>query len=241
MAPLVHAVLHATGILISIKYLFAFEVVGWGWAIIICDMRIYMLFEGRRYWPGRICRWLVCRQKQRVSKLLQHVNDPKIDNRTQLEAAVELACFPFNDNGEPYVEFPTRLGNLIESYETYPNIKYGLDAVFYWYRLWVTLDNDLREEIDNAQAVAGSTVYMAFTFYIAGALMLVYAAAGFLLNAGSQYFPWLQGIKLPYVPEPHYLTGLALVCFVSGFSIYRLSLPIHSQFGELFNTNPPIE
>jgi hypothetical protein len=80
-----------------------------------------------------------------------------MDRRKALEVGVEYALYPTDDDSAAYVAHPTRLGNIIESFESYPKIKYGLDSVFYWYRLWVVLDKDLREEIDSSQAVVDST------------------------------------------------------------------------------------
>ena len=50
MVPLVHWGLHALGMKIKVLYLFPFEAILWGWLFFICDMHIYMLFEGRCYW-----------------------------------------------------------------------------------------------------------------------------------------------------------------------------------------------
>src|SRR5262249_51070682 len=119
------------------------------------------------------------------------------------------------------------LGNIIESFENY-----GLDSVFYWYRLWVVLDKDLREEIDSAQAVVDSTVYISFVLYMSGLVMLVYAGLG----ASADRLQLLPAIKLPYVPAPSALCVMAVGCLISGFVIYCLSLPTHAQFGGLFKS-----
>ena len=50
LTPAVRAILDASGIWIKFEYLFPIEAVAFGWMIVISDMRIYMLFEGRRYW-----------------------------------------------------------------------------------------------------------------------------------------------------------------------------------------------
>ena len=76
----------------------------------------------------------------------------------------------------PRALWPTRLGNLIAAYEQYPRLKYGLDAVFYWPRLWVTISKDLREEIDNQQAQADGLLYVAAALITSVAILLLYAA-----------------------------------------------------------------
>jgi hypothetical protein len=208
----------------KIQYLLPLEAIAWGWAIVVCDMHIYMLFEGRRYWPYRLRQILVQYQVRRLKALSDVVNAPNIDRRRFLEAGVEHGHYPVDEGGEAYVAHPTRLGNLIESFESYPKVKYGLDAVFYWYRLWVMLDKDLREEIDTAQALVDSTIYIAFVLYVSGLVMFIYAGIGF------------TNVRLPYVPTPSVLFVLGIACFAIGFCIYCVSIPAHAQFGELFKS-----
>jgi len=231
--PATRAVANAVGLKIKIEYLFPIAVILWGWVVLVCDMRIYMLFEGRRYWPGWLRSLFEWSEKRRLARLWRIVNDPGADRRRFLEAGVELALFPVHEEGDSYVEHPTRLGNLIESFETYPKVKYGLDAVFYWYRLWVVLDKDLREELENAQSVVDSTIYVAFAFYVSGLAMFGYAA---ITQFGHGYLGRLPAVTLPYVPGPGWLCVLGIACLVIGYLIYRLSLTAHAQFGELFKS-----
>jgi hypothetical protein len=188
-----------------------------------------MLFEGRRYWPSPIRKLLISCQEVRLKRLSDIVLKPppaNTDRRRFSEAGVEYALYPINKDGQAYVRSPTRLGNIIESFENYPEVKYGLDSVFYWYRLWVVLDKDLREEIDSAQAVVDSTVYISFALYVSGVVMLVYAVLGTIVDR----LQWLPAIKLPYVPAPSILSVMAVGCLIAGFVIYRLSLPSQAQF-----------
>jgi len=230
MAPAVHAVLHGAGVLIQLQYLYPFEVIGWGWLIVLCDMQIYMLFEGRRYWPRVLHTVFIRGQERRKDRLARIVSADEDD----LEAAYDLGLYPIDDGGKPIVTAPTRLGNILDSFETYPEIKYGLDAIFFWYRLWVVIDKDLREEIDNAQSVVDSALYVAFALYASGLAMFAYAIIGLASHAGLP--AWLARAHVPYVPEPGVLFGLGAACFVGGFLIYRLSLSAHAQFGELFKS-----
>jgi hypothetical protein len=236
LVPAVHGAVHALGIAIKAEYLFPVEVILCGWAVLICDMRIYMLFEGRRYWPAWAKKLSTHSEQKRLKKLGDVLADTGVDRRRYLEAGVEFALFPVDDGGEAYVAHPTRLGNIIESFETYPKVKYGLDAVFYWYRLWVVLDKDLREEVDNAQSVIDSTIYVAFAFYVSGLVMFAYASASSMSHAGWAFLSWLPVVDLPYVPRPAVLCGLGVACLTAGYLVYRLSLPAHAQFGELFKS-----
>lgn len=234
--PLLQGILRTIDLRIKIEFLFPIAVIIFGWLVLICDMRVYMLFEGRRYWPRWAKRVFVWSEEKRLKKLEKIVASQSGDRRVFLEAGVELGLFPVNDNSESYVAHPTRLGNLIESFETYPKVKYGLDSVFYWYRLWVVLDKDIREEIENAQSIVDSTVYVAFALYVSGSVMFGYAGLALLSHAAQALLHWQPLTSLPYVPGPLTLCGLGAVCLMAGYLTYRLSLTAHAQFGELFKS-----
>jgi hypothetical protein len=201
-------------------------------------MRIYMLFEGRRYWADLIRRGFIRLQRSRLRRLLKKIENQKTDPRRRLEAEVESRQYPINADGEPYVEFPTRLGNIIEEYETYPRIKYGISSVFYWYRLWVVIDKDLRDEIDNAQSVVDSSVYISFSLYLSGVIMFAYAGVDAAMNIyrGWSWLSYVDNMHLPYVPAPPDLICMGLACLIAGFVVYRLTLTAHASFGELFKS-----
>ncbi len=232
-APLVHFAMQAWGFPVKIEYGFPFEALAWGWLVILCDMHIYMLFEGRRYWHGCVRAIFVASEKRRLSDLVAIVENGAPTKRDKGEAELDYSYFPVNAGGDPYVEFPTRLGNLLASFESYPELKYGLDGVFYWYRLWLVLDKDTREEIDNAQALADSAVYLSFALYVSGLLMFAYASVDWTVAAYTLLVP---DIKLPYVPASGALVLMAALCFIGGFVLYRISLPMHAVFGELFKS-----
>lgn len=52
-----------------------------GWLISISDMHIYMIFEGRRYWPNSIKSWFISREERRLQKLLN------LEKKVQQECA----------------------------------------------------------------------------------------------------------------------------------------------------------
>jgi hypothetical protein len=239
--PLMNVVLRLNGWESRAEYVFVMLVVLLGWAITISDMRIYMLFEGRRYWPGFLKTFMKGREQKRLARL--QVNKGNKDKSISAEAYVDLRNFPMptDAGGEYQVLMPSRLGNLLYAFEGYSRRLYGVDAIFYWPRIWLKLDKETREEIDNSQALADSTLYAAFAFLLAGALWLLYALAKFVivialardLGPRLQYDLTLIDKHLP----PKATAVLVAVLFaVASFLIYRLSLPLHAQFGELFKS-----
>ncbi len=199
-------------------------------------MHLYMLYEGRRYWPNKV--WLFCLncQKRRLEKLIKQQEEYKRrkENKKEigeaeyakyLERSVELRRFPMDDRGQYCAIMPTRLGNLLASYEGYPLRIYGMDSYFYWYRIWLTLNNDLQEQIDNQQAIADSTIYMAFALLCTGLLCVIYA-----------YITFLGVTLIKYLPSERVLLGLGFLAFMGSYFLYRVSLHLHSHFGEIFKS-----
>lgn len=194
-----------------------------GWICGLADDHIYRLAMGRRYWPQWLselgCFW----QHERLAWLRHR------STRGDREADIDLLDFPFAATGacdappHAYAPYPTRLGNLIEAYESRPVWKYGMDASVYWPWLWVGLPKDLRDELDERQAMVDGAVYTSFVLAIGAVLLLAYTIHD-AVHAGSAL------IALPSAGK----MGLAGGALAAAYLIYRLSLRAHGQFGELF-------
>ena len=162
MLPLFQTILDNLSVDIKIETAFGFLVVFLGWFFVVSDMHIYMFYEGRRYWPAAVRGFFVSRQKSRLEKLLQEkakaqkdYDDNKLekDHQAYLELSEKLREYNINEESGAYeAVYPSRLGNLIYAFEAYPKRSYGMDSIFYWYKLWLLLDKDTREEVDNNQA-----------------------------------------------------------------------------------------
>jgi hypothetical protein len=220
-------------------YIFAAQIFVLGWLFVILDMPIYMLFEGRRYWPTIVRKHCFRFQRRRLRSLHKtmktayerersaNTHFEKVDaQRSYLEAAVELSSFPINaSNSLPSVVWPTSLGNLIAAYEQYPRLKYGLDSVFFWPRLWVSLDQENRDEIDNYQAQADGLLYAVASLLIASLVFCAYAIVDKF---------WPNTIR-PLLPPDGEIVA-SLLCVVAAGFIYKISLHVHRQFGEIFKS-----
>ena len=229
--PLVDAVLRsfeADGIKIAIDrpVIWALVIPLVGYLFVIADMHIYMLFEGRRYWPAWLREGMMAGERSRLSRLSATMDKYQtIDRRKYLEAGVEIRRFKMDESGEYMAEFPTRLGNLLAAFEDYPKRVYGMDAVFYWPRIWVALDKDLRAEVDGQQAFADSTLYTAFALVICGVMSLFYAASA-----------WVGVAWLPSLKNGLLLLVLSAISFIAAYVVYRGSLHLQASFGETFKS-----
>lgn len=202
-----------------------------GYLLFLLDMPIYMAYEGRR-WPKFLRDYFVQREAKRLERLIRiHERywdgDAQISTEDYAEAWVDMRQFPLNERGWPQAQYPTRLGNLITSFEEYSLHRYGLNAVFLWPRLWIKLEKDLREEIDGQQAIADSCIYTSAALYYTGLAFLAYSALRF---AG------ITGVGGIDSQSPIVLLGIALVSLLAGRGMYRVSIYTQANFGEYFKS-----
>lgn len=202
---------------------FAVVAILFGWLILLLDMPLYMLFEGRRYWPDRLRRWGVRREERRLEWIGRNADDKKRTDRVEYQI-MRADEFPLSDDGKFEVPYPTRLGNLLSSYERYPNRKYGMDGVFFWYRIWLSIDKDLRDELDSTQAIADGALYLSFALCVSAALSLVYAVVAATVPTLVSYLNLSAGA----------LVVCAFGAILLSWCLYRSSLHAHRQYGELF-------
>lgn len=225
--PVLQTCIESLNVNFQTDYAFLLSVVVIGWLFPVLDMHLYMIYEGRRYWPARMHKFFLKREKRRLEKLRQRSKTfIETDQRDkQREVSVELRRFPMDSKGQYIATSPTRLGNLLASYEEYPLRIYGMDSIFYWYRIWLTLDSKLQDHIDDQQALADSTIYTAFALLCSGLLCSVYASLTFF------------GIRwIDYLPTEKTLLGISFLCFLGSYFLYRASLHLHAQFGEIFKS-----
>ena len=107
--------------------------------------------------------------------------------------------------------------------KSYSDRVYGFNSVFLWYPLWLKLDKDRREEIDNQQAMADSTVYMVACLLVSGVLCIIYGA--------------LKALRLQFAPDC--LSALMFLIAAgalagAAYGLYRMSLHVHDSFGRTY-------
>ena len=209
--------------MVSVESIFFVTVLIMGWLFIVLDMHIYMFFEGRRYWPSFLKKPRVRSQEKRLEKIKRRLKETN-DELERAELHQKRRCFPINkEKGDYHTPYPTRLGNLITSYEIYPKERYGMDSVFYWYRIWLSLDKDVREEIDGKQALVDSTIYVSASCILLSLLFFVYGIVKLCdtklivtsLSAGNFFF-------------------LSLISLACSYLMYLSSLELHIAYGETF-------
>ena len=187
----------------------------------------YKLYEGRTYWPDRLSDWATVRQQGRVDRLYLKA-DAAANRKRYNEVWYNLRIYPTDsETGRRLATHPTLLGNILAAYEDYPKERYGMDSVFYWPRLWMVVEKDLKEEIGNSWAIADGLLNLSAVSFLAGLLWLSMTIAVEMGFLGSRWLP---------------VTGFAasvgaLAGWVGlGYGLYRLSLPFHRRNGEVFKS-----
>ena len=121
---------------------------------------------------GRLGRW---REKKRRARLAAAAET------SDLGALQSYLAFP--PDGEP---LPTRLGNALLAAESYPGDerRWGIDAAFWWPRLYLILPDSARDQVDDARAGLDQLVVLTMLSAAFGVVSLALSCAGLNLTVG---------------------------------------------------------
>ena len=198
---------------------------------------IYYVYEGFRLeWitslSGKINRrrvrkyqseWDVIRTKGDYDEL-----QPSVQARV-LRIYEYLLDFPLTTEKDGKVrhiaERPTRLGNIIATYEGYAESRYGIDGTFFWDHLLMLTSDSSRKRFEDNYSFAENLVLTSF----AGAVVaLVHAVTLFGLVVGS-INESLVVSALPF--GPGLSGGIVLFGMLVWYVFYKASLPAHRDAG----------
>lgn len=194
---------------------------------------IYMLLEGRLLWPDWLRGRGVKRLNKKISAWMTRAAEVKRSDRAEYnEIWYRLRSFPYRKAGEPEAFYPTRLGNLLHSYEQYSLNRYGMDGVFYWYRIWLVVEDVQGKRLERASAEADTLIFSSFVLLLGG---LLYLINGFWLVLNSLSARPLLPPLLDFNLLLHPLT-LGVLAIAIGYAVYRMALPLHRDYGELFKS-----
>ena len=120
---------------------------------------------------GGLGRW---REKKRRARLAAEA--------TELGDLHGYLAFP----PDPAPVLPTRLGNALRAAESYPGDeqRWGVDAAFWWPRLYLILPDSARDQVDNARASLDQLVVLTMLSAAFVVVSLALSCAGLNLAVG---------------------------------------------------------
>lgn len=205
---------------------FSVSTIALGLIVSFADHPIYSLYEARVGWPRWLRRWLVRRRQLEVERRRIAANEAT-DEQERAEMWSWLRRFPLTEEGEPRALSPTAIGNILYGYEDYPWQRYAMDAVFYWPRIWLMVDDKTRKEIDSLWAPADSLTYLSFIALFGSVVLIPFLVVSLVQSAWSASF----------VVDLRHLWGAAVPSLILLWRIfYLLSLPLHISNGETFKS-----
>jgi uncharacterized repeat protein (TIGR01451 family) len=148
------------------------------------NIPIIRFYEGYPWKESWIGKWKVERSRARFDALdarwrgmrtLVYAASPG-DEVTEPWTAIGLAVNRQFPNRRALV-LPTRLGNTIRSFEFYPDLQYGMDAIALWPRLIGVLDKEYAAAVDEAK---GSFDFMLNCAVLSAATSVMILVAGLL-------------------------------------------------------------
>lgn len=181
-------------------------------SIVMKNLRftILRLLEGYWPWPfGKVASilsnlqnfWFESYEKQWNHLKSKEDSLNRIEHRKLSSLEMQTHYFPAQINDVQ----PTTLGNILRMAETTPRIKYGLDAVICWPRLWLLLPEDTRKEIsagrealmNNVELWAWGLLFLVWVNWSPWALVVVLLwlvfVDGWLQQSAMSYADLLDG------------------------------------------------
>lgn len=186
-------------------------VVGTAWIVFFASfldsqlLWIFRQFEGYWNWP---IAWL---RRRRTSYYQE-----KLERETSYQNIYYgYAMSPQEPDYKKYV-MPTRLGNILRNAELYPYLRYNMDAVLLWPRLYPVLPESFAKTFDATKASLDFVVIVS-----ALSILFAFTAGGLVLAINGPIW-------------------LFLLCFLGGFLLawlaYRSALGTAVAYGQLIKS-----
>lgn len=192
---------------------------------------IYRVYEGRLLWPARLHDSMTARMERKLQKRLAQSREQKPSSARYRELWYWLRLFPLDEKGDPTAARPTLLGNILEGYETYPDRRYGMDSVFYWYRLYPSLPETFTNHADMASASADTLMFASTSALLSGLVYAFLGGLGLLYDA----LPSLTLLSFTTsLPSNGVIFPLAVLYLILFHLFYRASIPLHRTNGEFY-------
>lgn len=210
-----------------------------GLFFMLCDLYIYQILEGIRFWPRPLWRWKYNRQQKRFQALDEELEDlimreeesAKLSTTELQELSLKISKLSDRAREYPsdydkknftrrYPEYPTRFGNVLCEYEDYSLNRYGIHMMVFWNHLSQLLPKETKEELKLKGAIADLCVYLCF----ASLLYIIIGPVALLLQSESWVTIW--GYLIPVKSLLHFFLSILIFRL-----FYELSITQHKDYG----------
>jgi hypothetical protein len=216
------------------------EVLLFGLLLSSAAVPIFYLYEGFLLsWltvPARLWNERRVKKQQEKLEIIYQERDASALSPREIEGASSIEAFLSDfptvpGDNETYVykvERPTRLGNIIASYELYPETRYAIDGIFFWSHFLCLAPEVSRDDYKEKSAFAESLLLSS----AAGALVAVAASTTLIAFALGSWLPDNMALNSPLELS----TAWGLLAFgLTAFGVfYRLSWSAHRSAGRSF-------
>jgi hypothetical protein len=216
------------------------EVIVLGLVVSSAIQQIYYIYEGFRLgwltWAaGKLIHRRFSGQKRRLKSIEKSRNYDDLNQVEQQEVSKiyeYLGHFPLQRQSDGsfdyFVDRPTRLGNVIATYELYPESRYGVDGVDFWNHFLNLASDTTRKAFEDKYSFAEGMVLASFS----GALVFVLHLSVLLGFAIRTLVRTGTVFNLPGVPVVS--AWLTLFGVATWLLFYLCALPAHAEAGAAF-------
>lgn len=149
-----------------------------------------------------------------LSEIYQFVNETLLRRSEKVDTGIDASRIQFDLDYGSYARIrPTRLGNIVESYNDYPDSRYGMSGVLFWPRLVQVTPESYNTVIQDKKAYLDFSLAMANSATVTAVLIPAYG-------------PWLNGDVPGYI----WFIASLLAAIVAGLS-YEMAVPAAKEFG----------
>jgi hypothetical protein len=151
--------------------------------------------------------------------LLRKMSDKQSDDYVEISKWRDRIGIARNRElpGEKALVLPTRLGNVIRSFEEYPRMQYGLDAIALWPHLLEVIDKDHAAAIEDEKVGFDFMLNMSFLLGMLGVATLYAGLADLVSAATRNETPWSWLVQLAAFAGLAYLAYLSAINRATGW------------------------
>lgn len=213
-----------------------------GLLFMLCDLYIYQILEGIRFWPRCLRKWKYERIQKKFREFdneLENLIDQKEKKSIEMsitelrELSLKISNLSAKVREFPpdydrknftkrYPTYPTRFGNVLCEYEDYSLNRYGIHMMVFWGHLSQLLPKELKEELKFKGSISDLCIYLCF----AGFLFAILGSTALFLQKESWIVVWNH-----MIPAKSFLY-LLLSILASKF-FYEVSITQHKNYGRL--------